>query len=59
MFLDTQDSILLFKGSQASPLEDSNYPLFYVYYIWSIALHGAEKWTLPKVDGKCLNVVLE
>jgi hypothetical protein len=59
MFLDTQDRTLLFKGCQASLLEDSNYPLFYAYYIWSIALHGAEKWTLPKVAGKCLNVVLE
>jgi hypothetical protein len=23
-------------------------------YIWSIALYGAEKWTLRKVDRKCL-----
>jgi hypothetical protein len=28
-------------------------------YIWSIVLHGAENWTLRKVAGKCLNVVLE
>jgi hypothetical protein len=59
VFLDTQENTLLFKGCQASPLKDSNYPLFYAYYILSIALHGAEKLTLRKVAGKCLNVVLE
>jgi hypothetical protein len=24
------------------------------FYIWSIALYGAETWTLRKVDQKCL-----
>jgi len=39
MFPDTQESTVLFKGCQVSLLE--NYPLFYAYYIWNIALHGA------------------
>jgi hypothetical protein len=24
------------------------------WYIWSIALHGVENWTLRKVDQRCL-----
>jgi len=26
-----------------------------IYYIWSIPLHGAENWTLRKVDQKYLH----